>query len=249
MPKYRAPLFVLTCMSIVFAATCRYSFVDIVSAQRSGSTNLQRVLTKHPCLVPANEIFQNNTQQSGDAWATAGAIFSGGVKALTPNQIIRFIRRLHAKKCQQHVSVNHACRTHCALVFKHFHEHLTIPQHTAVLRLPDALPVVLERNVSDRWRSSALAFSSNDWDTEGREVHKARLKTVPEHSVANEKKYCNLFGNKMCLFSETHNRWFAFARQTARRPYVSATFNDYIQDAGDALAQRVFNRVFYLQRH
>lgn len=213
------------------------NFVSIASAQRSGSTNLQRLLVQDGCTLAGNEIFQNISAQSGDAWQTAGADLRGGVLNLTPDDITRFVERLHRARCQALAST---CANKCTLVFKQFSEHLTRLQHKAVFDMPRLMVVVLERNFTKRWRSKVLALTSGDWDTTGAAAHKQHLREIPKYSYGMEALFCKRFG-ATCGFRRAHTDWYQFVHAHVRPEHINTTFERYIHDGGQDVVHAVRN--------
>lgn len=197
------------------------ALVAVVSMQRSSSTSLlENVMVKgNDCAISLNEIFQNKTEQSGDAWTVDGKNMTGPVKRINPSLMSDFLMRVAKRRCIEMLrsdTRNH-CQNRCVAGFKVFPEHLALQQHEAILKkTPNLIAVILERNVEARWESRYVAAATGDWDTTGSAKHKKKFQELKVPSINASTEFCNSKDwrwKQLCHFGSKHNDWYAFVRK------------------------------------
>jgi hypothetical protein len=200
------------------------ALVAVVSMQRSSSTSLlENVLVKdNSCIVSLNEIFQNFTEQSGDAWSVDGRNLQGPVKAIEPSLLSEFLIRVAKRRCTNKLKgdTSNKCNRRCIAGFKVFPEHLSLEQHEWILKhTPGLIPVVLERDAEARWKSRYVAAATEDWDTTGSLEHKKKIRemNIPLINACESDEFCNSKDwrwKQLCHFESQHNEWYEFIRKT-----------------------------------
>mmetsp|Transcript_84492 Transcript_84492/g.169103 ORF Transcript_84492/g.169103 Transcript_84492/m.169103 type:complete len:256 (+) Transcript_84492:198-965(+) len=230
----------------------KWGYLAIISMQRSASTNLLFNVVKptDPCLVSANEVFQNSTQQSGIAWSTAGKGLHGDVHDLEPQVIQAFLERVRRILCNRRIESDvSVCGGRCVLGFKQFSEHLTRKQHAAVWQLPNMTFIVLERPPEERFRSKFVALTTSDWNIDGSPAHKEHIAHMEVPPMPNEESamYCDVKGalRSLCHTAQKHHQWYAFARATIpldRR--LDVQYSEVVAGSGRAVASKIHSAMY-----
>lgn len=230
-------------------------FLSIVSMQRSSSTFLNyNIHLPGYTVYPVNELFQNNTHQSGDIWrvdGTAAGIYNyTSVKAIPPSKLHPFLDALYNRKCQSNVN--------CIVIFKQFSEQLTPSQHMDVWKHKDLITVVLERNIFQRWKSKWFAHTNNDWTIDGAETHQHALKSfhVPPLTILDDNAlgtqgtiYCHDSNVKMCKFYDKHVNWYSYVRSSI--PFderIDVTYDDVVRNIS-AVNHKIYNHISQIWTH
>lgn len=227
------------------------AFVAVVSMQRSSSSTLtSRVLAEgNQCVISLNEIFQNATDQSGDAWAVDGESMKGRKWHLEPSLLGDFLIRVAKRRCAENVrrDAQNRCNNKCIAGFKEFDDQLSPKQHEWIWKhTPNMTVVVLERDVKARWKSRWVAAKTQDWDTQGSLKHKVKIEAmeIPSIEISESKEYCTK-GNdnpwrQLCHFQSVHKHWYTFVRKTlSPNERVEVSFDEVVTKDGSEARNRI----------
>lgn len=209
--------------------TPEVTLVGLISMQRSSSTYLARdILGNQTCWVTLNEILQPIRRQSGDAWVEwPGTLLRrGGREALDSNPghlFAKLIAETGRRRCLEKwaklddangndsstPTTRDQCRDHCYVTWKQFPHKLSLETHPkiwhALQRRYRFHMLILERDISQRWRSFWYAQHTNDWNTAGDKKHKDALAALAVPPIADD-------------FRAQHEAWYQMIQKFVSSP-------------------------------
>jgi hypothetical protein len=133
-------------------------------------------------------------------------------------------------------------RDQCVVNFKQFYFHLTLEQHMGLWKnlFPNVRFVILERNLSDRWKSYWFAKTTGDWNTQGSAEHKQRLKQMSSNIPDVDPK----FRKKHERYYKTIRRMLKKGGELHRTPSIEVSFTDVVGDSPVNLRNDILQTIF-----
>ena len=186
-------------------------FIVIASGMRSGSTELERLISSHPCVHGFNEFFNNAVSGDGkpqSGWASR--LLSEELFASRQHHAVEALATVQRGVCgiidkELTSRGQRACDARCAIVFKLFDTHHVPPSQIAALFRHNGTTVVtLERRPRGRRCSLAWALQQEDWGTSPGANHHVNRSACAKLSDFDK-------------FEAEHNAWFAFLRCLVRQ--------------------------------